>query len=239
MLCDHTQMVLRKSLYHSIRINFLNCNVNQWLNIIGRMAFPIYAFFIAEGCRKTKSMKKYFLNLLLFALISQPIYVKAYEVADLNILFSLATSVLSIYAYNLIQKYVSINQFPKVFQKLIPLLAIFTGSFISLYFQMSYWPICVPMIFSLYIFPKHKNIILFFFCTIFYLFYASWDGMGLQWTYDWNIASFYIISWLISCFPILLVNCYTGLRKKGSKYGFYLFYPSHLLLLLIIKSTYN
>ena len=30
-----------------------------WLRLIGRLAMPIYAFFIAEGCRHTRSMPKY------------------------------------------------------------------------------------------------------------------------------------------------------------------------------------
>lgn len=30
-----------------------------WLRLIGRLAMPIYAFFIAEGCRYTRSMPKY------------------------------------------------------------------------------------------------------------------------------------------------------------------------------------
>ena len=30
-----------------------------WMRIVGRLAFPIYAFMIAEGCRHTHSMLKY------------------------------------------------------------------------------------------------------------------------------------------------------------------------------------
>ena len=38
---------------------------------IGRIAFPIYAFFIAEGCRRTRSRERYLLRLGMFALISE------------------------------------------------------------------------------------------------------------------------------------------------------------------------
>ena len=35
------------------------------LRIIGRLAFPIYAFMIAEGCRYTKNKLRYFLMVFL------------------------------------------------------------------------------------------------------------------------------------------------------------------------------
>ena len=40
-------------------------------NVIGRIAFPIFAFQISEGYIHTKNLKKYFLRLFLFAVISQ------------------------------------------------------------------------------------------------------------------------------------------------------------------------
>lgn len=45
----------------------------RWLRMIGRLAFPIYAFFIAEGCRHTRSRKKYLLSLLAVAALSQAV----------------------------------------------------------------------------------------------------------------------------------------------------------------------
>jgi len=45
-------------------------NVTE-LNIIGRIAFPIFAFQITEGYKHTKNLKKYFLRLFIFAIISQ------------------------------------------------------------------------------------------------------------------------------------------------------------------------
>jgi hypothetical protein len=42
-----------------------------WFRYIGRAAFPIYAYFIANGCKRTKDIYKYMLRLGVFALISE------------------------------------------------------------------------------------------------------------------------------------------------------------------------
>lgn len=44
------------------------------LQIIGRLAFPIFAYMIAEGCRYTKNRKKYLLTIAIEALICQLVY---------------------------------------------------------------------------------------------------------------------------------------------------------------------
>ena len=56
MLLDHS--------YHTI-------GGGLWLNCIGRLAFPIFAFQIAEGFHHTSNVKRYKLRLLLFALIAE------------------------------------------------------------------------------------------------------------------------------------------------------------------------
>lgn len=44
------------------------------MRVIGRMAFPIYAYCIAVGCVYTKDFLSYFKRIVLLALISQPFY---------------------------------------------------------------------------------------------------------------------------------------------------------------------
>lgn len=44
------------------------------LRIIGRLAMPIYAYMIAEGCRHTHSRRKYLLRLLFLAALCQAVY---------------------------------------------------------------------------------------------------------------------------------------------------------------------
>ena len=42
-----------------------------FLQIVGRLAFPIFAFFIAEGFYYTRNKVKYFFTILVFAVIAQ------------------------------------------------------------------------------------------------------------------------------------------------------------------------
>ena len=41
-----------------------------WLRCIGRLAFPIFAFQIAEGARRTENLGKYLARLAVFAVIA-------------------------------------------------------------------------------------------------------------------------------------------------------------------------
>ncbi|MHA1898537.1 MAG: TraX family protein, partial [Promethearchaeota archaeon] len=41
------------------------------LRIIGRLAFPIFAFLIVEGYERTRDPKKYLLRLFLWGMVSQ------------------------------------------------------------------------------------------------------------------------------------------------------------------------
>ena len=44
------------------------------LRTAGKMALPIFCFLLAEGYCHTKSVRRYLMRLLMFALISQPFY---------------------------------------------------------------------------------------------------------------------------------------------------------------------
>ena len=42
-----------------------------WFRLVGRIAFPIFAFFVAEGLKYTKNKKRYILMLLGCAFLTQ------------------------------------------------------------------------------------------------------------------------------------------------------------------------
>ncbi|MGE4213977.1 MAG: TraX family protein [Anaerotignaceae bacterium] len=59
-----------------------------WFRIVGRIAFPLFAYHIAIGVKHTKSVEKYALRVLIFACLTQPIYTLAVG-RGLNIMFDL------------------------------------------------------------------------------------------------------------------------------------------------------
>ena len=63
MLCDHLWATLFPA--------------QEWMTCVGRLAFPIFAFMIAEGCYYTSNVKKYMLRLFLFAIIFLLIFLLA------------------------------------------------------------------------------------------------------------------------------------------------------------------
>ena len=76
----------------------------SYFNYIGRLSFPIFAFQISEGYIHTKNLKKYFLRLFLFALVSQIPFMLFHSIISsdfsLNIFFTLFLGLLSIYIYD-------------------------------------------------------------------------------------------------------------------------------------------
>ncbi|XQQ06384.1 MAG: TraX family protein [Leptolyngbya sp. IPPAS B-1204] len=59
------------------------------LRVIGRLSFPLFAWLLVQGEAHTRSVHKYALRLLGLGLISQPIYMAAFQVSRPNILFTL------------------------------------------------------------------------------------------------------------------------------------------------------
>jgi len=84
MTCDHVGLQL-----------FPNVLI---LRILGRLAFPVFAYMIAEGCRHTRNRKKYLLRLAALAAVCQVVYFFAMGSLYQCILVTFSLSVSLIYA---------------------------------------------------------------------------------------------------------------------------------------------
>lgn len=74
----------------------------EFLRVIGRIAFPLFAYLLILGMENTKNIRNYLLRLFVFALISQVPFFIATEVEpfeSLNIFFTLATGLLCIHLF--------------------------------------------------------------------------------------------------------------------------------------------
>ena len=73
-----------------------------FLRWIGRLSFPLFAYLLVLGIRNTSNIKKYFIRLFIFALISQIPFFLAIEVGPfdhLNIFFTLSSGLIFVYYF--------------------------------------------------------------------------------------------------------------------------------------------
>ena len=77
----------------------------SFCNLIGRIAFPIFAFQAVQGYIYTKDLKKHMVKLFIFACISQipfMLFLSTFteEILTLNIFFTLFLGLLALFVYD-------------------------------------------------------------------------------------------------------------------------------------------
>ena len=83
---------------------------NTWayevMRCFGRIAFPVFAFLVAEGFAHTRNRMRYFFSLLLFAVISEvPWYLLNGADGTHNVMFTLALGVLALAAFERLREH--------------------------------------------------------------------------------------------------------------------------------------
>ncbi len=85
MTCDHLGLVLGRDGWGLLPLD------STILRAIGRMAFPLFAFCLAQGWQQTRNRKRYFQNLLWGALVSQLPFSMAFAPSNLTAVSTDAT----------------------------------------------------------------------------------------------------------------------------------------------------
>ena len=175
--------------------------------IIGRLAFPIFAYVLSEGFLYTRDVKKYLLRLGLFALLSEIPYDLAImgsvlEFSHQNVFFTLFFGVLMLYVMSRMKN--------MLMQYAVVLVAVFVCRFL----HTDYSSIGVLLVFIFYVLRQRKAEKL----LITGLIFLGLTG-GLQ---------FYAL------LALPLIALYNGEQGPKMKAFFYLFYPAHLLILYIV-----
>lgn len=188
-----------------------------FLRVIGRLAFPIFAFLAAEGCYYTHDIFKYFLRLCAFGVISQVPYCLAFGFPfdifpGFNIFFTLAFAVFSIGLFQRIP-FASQRSAPAVLVGGI-LLLVLSASLL----RLNYGSYGVFLVLAFYIFRVSRKKA-----------FGSFAGFSvLQ-----SISTPMQISSLLACVPL---SKYNGERGKPiPKWLFYSFYPAHLAFLAVLR----
>lgn len=184
------------------------------LRIIGRLAFPIFAYMIAEGCQYTHHRKKYFLSMSGLALICQLVYFFAMGSLYMCVLVTFSLSILLVYAIDFgrtrggIAWAVPAAVFAGICA--LTLLDLFPGTDFAIDYGI--WGVLLPVFVYLGTSRKDKAALL---SAALILLNRSIGG--IQW--------FSLLALIPLCF-------YNGLRGRTSmKHLFYIYYPVHLVLI--------
>ena len=188
------------------------------LRMIGRIAFPIFAYMIAEGCRYTKNRKKYFFTIAFFALLCQAVYFAFISSLYQCILVTFSFSILLIFAFDNYLKKKNAPSAVIAFTTLIMivLICVLLPRLID-GFKIDYGlpGVIVPL---LIYFGQNKWERLIFATAGLIL--LAIDSGAIQW---------------FSLLSIPLLALYNGNRGKANlKYLFYIYYPLHLAAIYLI-----
>ena len=181
----------------------------EWLSILGRLAFPIFAFSISEGYSHTKNVNKYLMRLLNFAIIIQLPNFLGFQEYPLNIFFTLA---LGLFCLEILDN----NKINIVVRYIVVLYLCFLAEKTGLDYG-AYGVILIIL------FNKLRNNKLYIF--------IAFLALNLVILKIGNLTEIQIYS-MLSLIPIFLYN---GKKGYGMKYFFYLFYPLHFIFLYFLN----
>ena len=190
------------------------------MRFVGRLTGPTMAYFIAEGFMHTKSRPRYALRLGLFALISWIPYALfetgSWPVLKFSVIYTLFLGFIALWVWN-----------NDRLDPLVRLVAVFEILVLSTWGDWAYMDIIIPMIALIHRDDeKRKWTALTILCAV--------------WTVTAFAAGIHqgIFQSGIMLVPLMLRYLYngeSGSRHPFHKWFFYIFYPAHLLILVLIK----
>lgn len=191
------------------------------LRIIGRLALPIFAYMIAQGCRYTRNKTKYLLTIAAVALVCQLVYFFAMGSLYQCILVTFSLSIGLIFVLDAARRQPCVRSYA------ITVLAVLCVWVISDVLPMllpgfcvdyGFWGILLPVLIWLGK-DKWQSLLL---CAGGLILLSI--GNPLQW---------------YSLLTLPLLALYNGARGKAKlKYLFYIYYPAHLALLYLISLVF-
>lgn len=206
-------MVADHSAYYFLEENTVAYGV---MRCFGRIAFPVFALLVAEGYVHTRNRMRYFLSLLSFAAISEvPWCLLNGADGTHNVMFTLALGVAAMAAFDRLNEHKNVSL----------ILVLFTALFAGLLGMDYGW----------------RGILMIFLFHLFGSLYNSQRSNSpsvrlLQLAFTFPFTAHYgITGALLACSVIFLYDGTRGFIKGNlAKYGFYAFYPLHLIVIWLL-----
>lgn len=215
MLIDHVNKAL---MYPLLTENGFLRYVSDVFDILGRVAFPLFMFFLVEGFFKTGNRFKYLLNLIVFGIISE-IPFDLFQSAVLfqpnsnNVMFTLALALVMIWVIDEL-KVPKSYIIPPVLWFPVSIIIVITVCLLSMIWGLDYEYHGILIAYFFYIF--RNNPILSIIGGYLSIFKTPWALLGFGLTLTYN-----------------------GKRGKQNKILNYLFYPVHLLILGLLRLCFK
>ena len=205
----------------------------MWLRAVGRLAYPLFAFCLAEGCYYTKDKIKHLIVIAMLGVAIQLFEYVFLEMIDLSIFIVFSISIILIYLLDDIDKAIRNKKLSAI--SIVTFLALLFGLNVLVYYSLifdanfGYYGIIVPVI--LYAVKKYLN-------------KHSWwiyvDCILLIGLFVARMIMTNNVYVLFSLFVIPLLLMYNGKRGKWKiKYFFYFFYPLHLAAIYLISMLFR
>lgn len=194
---------------------------------LGRLAFPIFAFFIAEGCKYTKNPQRYVARLLVFALISELPFQWMHGTFSLiirtsNVMFTLALGALACLVYTQVK-----DGGHPLLALLPPLGFIIVGELA----RTDYGSLGVLLVFIAYLFTHKLLRLLAMGVVLSWLYLISAGFMRYNGLYQFSVWA----NWVAALLALVLLAFYTNQRGRKVKWLFYIFYPVHMLVIALVR----
>lgn len=205
----------------------------QIMHFIGRLTGPTMAFFVAEGYRHTRNVKKYAVRMAIFALISWlPIVwfergIVTMTVGGLTLLNPIPQGVI----YTLLLALLAIWLWDKGrCSKPVKILGIIGLCVLSCFGDWAFFVVFYS--FNFYINRDNKRVMWRNYAII--SAFVVFGSMLLD-SSSWYWKLFQFGVYMVPFFIEKLYNGEAGKKSAFNKWFFYIFYPLHLLVICIIK----
>lgn len=190
------------------------------LRIVGRLALPLFAYMIAEGCFYTKNRTKYFILLSSLAVLCQLVFYVAMGSLYQSILITFSLSVITIYSIDSILK--SKNAFSIILSVIGLAFSLFVAFIAPVLFEKQGFAIdygYLGMLLPVFVYFAPNKICKIIMCGLMLILLAV-HIQGVQ---------------IYALLALPLLAFYNEKRgTKKLKYMFYIFYPLHLVVIYLV-----